>query len=132
MAVSLSLPVCCPPTSSCLPRPALWPPAGLLGIDIGRAVLYGAFGAVFMTAAGWIFAELYFRNKPESYYTFRDEEAQKEDEATPSIDDDRAARHLRQPDAPCRCLLCSSCSTPPAARILPEDSPILSIVSFVW
>ena len=71
------------------PTPGPLAAAGLLGIDIGRAILYGAFGAVFMTAAGWIFAELYFRNKPESFYTFRDEEAQKEDEAAPSIDDDK-------------------------------------------
>ena len=68
------------------PTPGPLAAAGLLGIDIGRAILYGAFGAVFMTAAGWIFAELYFRN----------------------------------------ILLNTSCG-----MILPEDSPILSIVSFV-
>lgn len=34
------------------PTPGPLAAAGLLGIDIGRAILYGAFGAVFMTAAG--------------------------------------------------------------------------------
>ena len=48
------------------PTPGPLAAAGLLGIDIGRAILYGAFGAVFMTLAGWIFAEIYFRNKPDS------------------------------------------------------------------
>ena len=69
------------------PTPGPLAAAGLLGIDIGRAILYGAFGAVFMTLAGWIFSEIYFRNKPDSYYSFRDEEEQKKDEAL-SIEDD--------------------------------------------
>ena len=83
-----------------------------------------------MTAAGWIFAELYFRNKPESFYTFRDEEAQKEDEAAPSIDDDKDLPGTFANLMPLVVLSCSSCSTPPA-HDLPEDSPILSIVSFI-
>ena len=69
------------------PTPGPLAAAGLLGIDIGRAILYGAFGAFFMTLAGWIFAEIYFRNKPDSYYSFRDEEEHKKDEAL-SIEDD--------------------------------------------
>lgn len=69
------------------PTPGPLAAAGLLGIDIGRAILYGAFGAIFMTLAGWIFSEIYFRNKPDSYYSFRDEEEQKKDEAL-SIEDD--------------------------------------------
>mgnify|MGYP000028445004 CR=1 FL=1 len=113
------------------PTPGPLAAAGLLGIDIGRAILYGAFGAVFMTAAGWIFAELYFRNKPESFYTFRDEEAQKEDEAAPSIDDDKDLPGTFASLMPLvvpivLILLNTSCG-----MILPEDSPILSIVSFV-
>ena len=46
------------------PTPGPLAAAGLLGIDIGQAILYGAFAAVFMTLFGWIFAEIYFRNKP--------------------------------------------------------------------
>ena len=105
--------------------------AGLLGIDIGRAILYGAFGAVFMTAAGWIFAELYFRNKPESYYTFRDEEAQKEDEATPSIDDDKDLPGTFASLMPLVVPIVLILLNTTCGMILPEDSPILSIVSFV-
>lgn len=61
------------------PTPGPLAAAGMLGIDIGRAIIYGAFAAVFMTASGWLFAEFFFKNKPESYYTFReDAEPQKE------------------------------------------------------
>lgn len=69
------------------PTPGPLAAAGLLGIDIGRAIMYGAFGAVFMTAAGWIFSEIYFRNKPESYYSFRDNEEEEKAEAV-SLDED--------------------------------------------
>lgn len=69
------------------PTPGPLAAAGLLGIDIGRAIMYGAFGAVFMTAAGWIFAEIYFRNKPESYYSFRDSEEEEKADAV-DLDDD--------------------------------------------
>lgn len=55
------------------PTPGPLAAAGMLGIDIGRAILYGGFAAIFMTAAGWLFAEIYFRNKPDSYYTFRED-----------------------------------------------------------
>lgn len=84
-----------------------------------------------MTAAGWIFAELYFRNKPESYYTFRDEEAQKEDEATPSIDDDKDLPGTFASLMPLVVPIVLILLNTTCGMILPEDSPILSIVSFV-
>ena len=95
------------------------------------SILYGAFGAVFMTAAGWIFAELYFRNKPESFYTFRDEEAQKEDEAAPSIDDDKDLPGTFASLMPLVVPIVLILLNTTCGMILPEDSPILSIVSFV-
>ena len=113
------------------PTPGPLAAAGLLGIDIGRAILYGAFGAVFMTAAGWIFAELYFRNKPESFYTFRDEEAQKEDEAAPSIDDDKDLPGTFASLMPLVVPIVLILLNTTCGMILPEDSPILAIVSFI-
>ena len=89
----------------------------------GRAILYGAFGAVFMTAAGWIFAELYFRNKPESFYTFRDEEAQKEDEAAPSIDDDKDLPGTFASLMPLVVPIVLILLNTTCGMILPEDSP---------
>lgn len=84
-----------------------------------------------MTAAGWIFAELYFRNKPESFYTFRDEEAQKEDEAAPSIDDDKDLPGTFASLMPLVVPIVLILLNTTCGMILPEDSPILSIVSFV-
>lgn len=63
------------------PTPGPLAAAGLLGIDIGQAILYGAFAAVFMTAFGWLFAELYLRRQPDSYYTFREDALATEAEA---------------------------------------------------
>ena len=64
------------------------PTPGLLGIDLGQAIMWGAFAAVFMTLFGWIFAELYFRNKPESYYTFRSDEEQEKEMVQPTLEED--------------------------------------------
>ena len=61
------------------PTPGPLAAAGLLGIDIGQAIMYGAFAAVFMTLFGWGFAEIYFRNKPSSFYSFQ-ESGKKEEE----------------------------------------------------
>lgn len=61
--------------------------AGLLGIDIGQAILYGGFAAIFMTLFGWLFAEIYFRNKPDSFYTFRNEEEAKAEQVDTSAAD---------------------------------------------
>lgn len=113
------------------PTPGPLAAAGLLGIDIGRAILYGMFAAIFMTLAGWLFAELYFRNKPDRFYTFRDDAAQQEDEATVSIDDDKDLPGSLASLLPllvpiCLILLNTTCS-----MVLPEGSPVLSVVSFI-
>lgn len=113
------------------PTPGPLAAAGLLGIDIGRAILYGMFAAIFMTLAGWLFAELYFRNKPDRFYTFRDDAAQQEDEATVSIDDDKDLPGSLASLLPllvpiCLILLNTTCS-----MVLPESSPVLSVVSFI-
>lgn len=113
------------------PTPGPLAAAGLLGIDIGRAILYGMFAAIFMTLAGWLFAELYFRNKPDSYYTFRDDAAQKEDEAVVNIDDDKDLPGSLASLLPllvpiCLILLNTTCS-----MVLPEGSPVLSVVAFI-
>ncbi len=68
------------------PTPGPLAAAGMLGIDIGRAIIYGSFAAILMTLAGWLFAELYFRKKPQSFYTFR-EDAQPEQEPEAEMDE---------------------------------------------
>lgn len=112
------------------PTPGPLAAAGLLGIDIGRAILYGAFGAVFMTLAGWIFAEIYFRNKPDSYYSFRDEEEQKKDEAL-SIEDDTDLPGTLASLLPLVVPILLILLNTTCGMMLPEDSPVMTIVSFV-
>ena len=112
------------------PTPGPLAAAGLLGIDIGRAILYGAFGAVFMTLAGWIFAEIYFRNKPESYYSFRDEEEQKKEDAL-SIDDDTDLPGTLASLLPLVVPILLILLNTTCGMLLPEDSPVMAIISFV-
>ena len=104
--------------------------AGLLGIDIGRAIMYGAFAAVFMTVAGWIFAELFFKNKPDSYYTFRDSEEQEKEEAV-SIDDDTDLPGTLASLLPLVVPIVLILLNTTCGMLLPEDSAAMKIISFV-
>ena len=50
------------------PTPGPLAVAGLLKIDIGRAIAYGSFAAIFMTLFGWIWAMVYIAKKhPEPF-----------------------------------------------------------------
>ncbi len=111
------------------PTPGPLAAAGLLGIDIGQAILYGAFAAVFMTAFGWIFAELYFRNKPESYYTFRDDA--KEEESFMNIDDDTDLPKSLASLLPLLVPILLIVSNTTCSMLLPEGSPVLLVTSFI-
>lgn len=113
------------------PTPGPLAAAGLLGIDIGRAILYGMFAAVFMTVFGWIFAELYFKNKPESFYTYRDtEESRKADEADTTMD----AKDLPGSLAsllPLLVPLILILMNTTLSMLLPEDHVMVRIFSFI-
>lgn len=39
------------------PTPGPLAVAGLLGIDVGRMIIWGSFAAIFMTLAGWLYAQ---------------------------------------------------------------------------
>jgi GntP family gluconate:H+ symporter len=109
------------------PTPGPLAAAGMLGIDIGRAILYGGFAAIFMTGAGWLFAELYFRNKPESFYTYREDA-----EPQPEADMDEA-------DLPSSLTAVFPLLVPIVLIImnttfnmlLPKGSPVLNVTSFI-
>jgi len=112
------------------PTPGPLAAAGLLGIDIGEAILYGAFAAVFMTAFGWIFAELYFKNKPDSYYTFREGEevlAATSEDVEDTSDLPGTLASLLPLVVPI--LLIISKTT--CDMIFPEDSLIVTITAFI-
>lgn len=109
------------------PTPGPLAAAGMLGIDIGRAIMYGAFAAVLMTAFGWLFAEIYFRNKPESYYTFREDA---EPQAEVEMDDkDLPGSFVSVFPLVLPIILIILNTT--CKMILPKDSSILPITSFI-
>ena len=92
--------------------------------------MYGAFAAVFMTVAGWIFAELFFKNKPDSYYTFRDSEEQEKEEAV-SIDDDTDLPGTLASLLPLVVPIVLILINTTCGMLLPEDSAVMKIISFV-
>jgi len=112
------------------PTPGPLAAAGLLGIDIGQAILYGAFAAVFMTAFGWIFAELYFKNKPDSFYTFREGLQEAENEAV-DIDNDADLPGTLASLLPLVVPICLIIAKTTCDMVCPEGSPILTVTSFI-
>ncbi len=80
-----------------------------------------------MTAAGWIFAELFFSNKPDSYYSYR---ADVELQAEASIDDNdlpsSAASILPLLLPIVLIIMNTTCS-----MLLPKESPVLLVTSFI-
>jgi len=48
------------------PTPGPLAVAGLLGIDVGQMIVWGAFAALMMTLAGWAFAQLYLAKHVET------------------------------------------------------------------
>lgn len=114
------------------PTPGPLAAAGLLGIDIGDAILYGGFAAIFMTLFGWLFAELYFKNKPDSYYTYRDEEAR----ASVENGDDATVDTSNMPGTlasllPLLLPILLIIANTTCNMILPEGSAFLNISSFI-
>lgn len=111
------------------PTPGPLAAAGLLGIDIGQAIMWGAFAAVFMTAAGWIFAETYLRSRPESYYHFQPD-AEKEEEAVFDDNTDDLPGTLASL-VPLVVPLLLIVGNTTAAMMLPKKHPILAVTSFI-
>lgn len=113
------------------PTPGPLAAAGLLGIDIGQAIMYGAFAAVFMTAFGWLFAELYLRKKPDSYYTFREDALEEQSAADETFGDDADLPGTLRSLIPLVVPLLLIVGNTTCAMLLPEESPILTVTSFI-
>lgn len=115
------------------PTPGPLAAAGLLGIDIGRAILYGAFAAVFMTLFGWIFVSIYLRNKPESFYTFRDDAEQAAETAQSAEDlmDESKLPGTLASLLPLVIPILLIIANTTCSMLLPEGSPILSVSGFI-
>ena len=109
------------------PTPGPLAAAGLLGIDIGRAILYGGFAAIFMTLFGWAFAQFYLSRHADSYKSdFIDEtemdEANLSEENLPNM-----FVSLFPLMIPMILILLNTTST----AILPKKHFLLNITSFI-
>lgn len=116
------------------PTPGPLAAAGLLGIDIGQAILYGAFAAVCMTLFGWIFAEIYFKNKPESFYSFRDDVIEAEKEAQKdavNLDDDADLPGTLASLLPLVVPIGLIIAKTTCDMVCAEGAPILTVTSFI-
>lgn len=113
------------------PTPGPLAAAGLLGIDIGEAIMYGAFAAVFMTAFGWIFAQLFFKNKPDSYYSFREGEGIQEEGQETDIDDESNLPGTLASILPLIVPIVLILANTTCDMFFPEDSVVLKITSFI-
>ena len=116
------------------PTPGPLAAAGLLGIDIGEAILYGAFAAVFMTLFGTVFAHLFFKNKPDSYYSWRDDTEQKEEKEISGgkdLMDDKDLPGTLASILPLVLPLILIVGNTTCSMLLPEDSIVVAITSFI-
>lgn len=55
------------------PTPGPLAVAGILGLDIGRAMFYGLIVAFIASLFGWAYCQFYLMKKDESWYTYADE-----------------------------------------------------------
>lgn len=111
------------------PTPGPLAAAGLLGIDIGQAIMYGAFAAVFMTLFGWGFAEIYFRNKPSSFYSFQ-ESGKKEEEGL-DIEDETDLPGTMASLLPLVVPILLILGKTTCDMLCPEGSLLLTVTSFI-
>ena len=81
-----------------------------------------------MTLFGWIFAEIYFRNKPDDFYSFRSDIKEEE---TANIDDDSNLPGTLASLLPLLVPIVLILSKTTCDMICPEGTPVLLITSFV-
>ena len=114
------------------PTPGPLAAAGLLGIDIGEAILWGAFAAVFMTLFGTVFAHIFFKKKPDSYYSWREDAKKEEEEINEkAIDDDKDLPGTLASLLPLVLPLLLIVGNTTCSMLFPEESLIVRITSFI-
>lgn len=115
------------------PTPGPLAAAGLLGIDIGQAILYGAFAAVFMTAGGFLFAHFYLAKKKDSYYQFQDGvlEAENKEEAEESTEKEEDLPGSLRSLLPLMIPLLLIVGNTVCSMVFPKKSTIVAVTSFI-
>ena len=91
--------------------------------------MYGAFAAVFMTLFGWGFAEIYFRNKPSSFYSFQ-ESGKKEEEGL-DIEDETDLPGTMASLLPLVVPILLILGKTTCDMLCPEGSLLLTVTSFI-
>ena len=86
-----------------------------------------------MTLFGWIFVSIYLRNKPESFYTFRDDAEQAAETAQSAEDlmDESKLPGTLTSLLPLVIPILLIIANTTCSMLLPEDSPILSVSGFI-
>lgn len=112
------------------PTPGPLAAAGMLGIDIGRAILFGSFAAVFMTAFGWAFAHFYLRKKGDTFKSVFEEEAVSETAASVDASDKELPSMFSSLFPLLLPMLLILLNTTSKA-MFPKDSQIVKITSFI-
>lgn len=109
------------------PTPGPLAAAGLLGIDIGRAILWGAFAAVFMTLFGWAFAEIYISRYPVEEVAPSPAETAEDDDDTDLSQMPHIVASLFPLLLPIFLILTNTTSK----AMFPKDSTIVAVFSFI-
>lgn len=109
------------------PTPGPLAAAGLLGIDVGRVMIYGGIVALVYALSGWAYAQIVLAKKPDSFYTYdvlpdKEEHAEVEEKDLPSTFTAFSPLVL-----PLVLILTNTF----CKMVLPEGSPILSVSGFV-
>jgi GntP family gluconate:H+ symporter len=112
------------------PTPGPLAAAGLLGIDIGRAIIYGGFAALMMTLFGWAFAQFYLARRAPGYEVMDEELAKQAEEDHEEIDQSTLPSmfsSLFPLLIPMVLILLNTTS----AAILPKGSALLAFTKFI-
>jgi GntP family gluconate:H+ symporter len=116
------------------PTPGPLAAAGMLGIDIGRAILYGSFAAIFMTVFGWAFAQFYLLKRGDQYKSVFDVATDAAEATAATVKNEISEVNLPSMFAslfplllPMILILLNTTSK----AIFPKESTIVAITSFI-
>ena len=107
--------------------------ANLGGTRFYHNILWGAFAAIFMTLFGTVFAHIFFKKKPDSYYSWRDdaEKAEEESVNTNALENDKDLPGTLVSILPLVMPLLLIVGNTTCSMLFPADSTIVAITSFI-
>ena len=114
------------------PTPAPLAVAGLIGLDIGQAIMYSLIGSIIPSLMGWGYAQFYLMKKPEIWYTYSDKSVLEDvigSDSKPVTDEDMPS--FAASIIPILIPIILIIINTTAKMLLPEDASILGITSFV-